>query len=349
MQRKSHPLVSIVLLNYNGSRFANLWSSLFTLDYPSYEIIFVDNGSSDSSLSSFERLAKSYPNLATKTVRLEINVGYSKGNNIGLEHAFGEYVVLLSNDIAVSPDWLKNMIRYLDSAPKTAIAQSMMFSLSTRDQPDMMWNYINVLGFNHRFEPSGEVKEVFYSEGAVMFIRRSVLREVGELFDPDYFMLDEDIDLCWRVRLKGMNVVVVPDSIVYHERGGTVQGAITKLDPKYARTNARNRLATLFKNYEASNVIKYVPLTMGLELVKGMWLIKKGWKNSGIACFKGVWQFAIDIPALTRKRAFVQSLRTVPDRDITKLMPGPADAIRSLLFYSNKVRELENTHILDNR
>ena len=340
MSSERCPLVSIIHLNYNGKKFVDLWASLFKVDYPNFEIIFVDNGSRDGSIDMFKALVPKNWDKRIEYVIIDNNVGYSKGNNIGIEHSKGDYYVLLSNDIEVEINWLKEMINFLESNKDIGVAQSMMFSIFNKAMPDKMGNDIDVLGFNYGFVPTGQVKEVFYSEGAVMFIRRKVLDEVGYLFDSNYFMFFEDVDFCWRVRLCGYRIVVVPTSVVYHVRGGTVPGILMKTDPFYAITNTRNRLITLFKNYDSPRMLLYVSLCCLIELGEGCWLKVKGKEAVGKGCIIGVWEFLKYIPRETKKRKEVQSTRKLTDKQI---VTNIFNLRRSLNNLMSSAKELDSS------
>ncbi len=338
MSFSKEPLVSIILLNYNGEKFASLWESVFKSEYGNFEIIFVDNGSKDGSLSLFLNLKDKNPGVRVEIVRIKENIGYSRANNRGLEFTHGEYVVLLSNDIEVEKDWLRNMIDFMGSHKDVAVAQSMMYSIYNRTEPDRMGNHIDVLGFNHPFKPSGKVEEVFYSEGAVMFIRKLVINEVGGLFDETFFMFFEDVDFSWRVRLRGYRICVVPSSIVYHVRGGTVTGTVIKMNPTYIMTNSRNRLITLFKNYDAYNMFVYGSLSLLSEIGESLWLMVNNQGALGLACLKGVLAFIRMTPHLLKKRMYVQSLRKIGDDRILALVFPIGVAVSSLIRTSQDAK-----------
>lgn len=335
-----YPSVSIVLLNYNGQRFAYYWENLFALNYPKsrYEIIFVDNGSSDGSEDLFAKMAHQSPDVSVRIVKLEKNCGYSKANNIGAGKAVGDYVVLLSNDIWVSRDWLKNAIDILELDKRIGVAQSMMYMIDDPSKPDKMGNYIDVIGLNYPFQFSNETKEVFYGEGAVMFIRRSILADTNGLFDETYFMFYEDIDFCWRARLMGYNIVVIHNSIVHHRRGGTVSGILMKMEPLYVFTNTRNRLNTLLKNYSTRNVIRFIPISVAAELMKGSYLIISGKVPAGLSCYKGILSFITGLRETMRRRAAVQGKRRISDKDVMKLMIPKTDALR---YAFTNIRKLQ--------
>jgi GT2 family glycosyltransferase len=332
VDNSNYPLVSIVLLNFNGRRFLDLWNSLFSLDYPRFEIIFVDNGSSDDSLTEFGKLASRHPSHTVKIIRLPENCGYSRANNLGVEQARGEIIVLLSNDIKVTEGWLKNAVDVLESNQLIGVAQSILYLLDSPSELDRTGNYIDVLGFNHPFVSGKALEEVFYSEGAVMFIRRKVINETLGLFDEGYFMLYEDVDFCWRTRLMGYKVVIMPTSEAYHKCGGTVPGVLMKTDPRYVFTNTRNRLNTLFKNYSISNVIRFVPLSIGVEVTKGIWLMLNGKKAEGMACFAGIFSVFSGLSKTMKKRALVQGRRKLTsDSEIMRSMTSLNEAIRDTI------------------
>lgn len=341
MTDRDYPSVSIVLLNYNGLKFTEFWRALFLLDYPrqKYEIVFVDNGSTDGSESRFARMANQSPDVNTSVVKLNRNCGYSRANNIGASKAKMNYIVLLSNDILVSRDWLKKAMNTMESDKRIGVAQSMMYTLEDQPKPDKMGNYIDVFGLNYPFSFTNENKEVFYSEGAVMFIRRNVLLLTDGLFDETYFMFYEDVDFCWRARLMGFKVVVLRDSVVCHKRGGTVSGTLMKLDKLYVFTNTRNRLRTLLKNYSTKNAVMFIPGTITIEVMKASFLIANRKVQAGLSCFRGILSFFFGLRDTMKRRAVVQGRRRASDEEIMKLMV-PTGAVLRHSF--KNVRKLQN-------
>lgn len=339
MNSGNYPLVSIVFLNFNGQRFVNQWRPLFSLDYPNYEIIFVDNGSQDGSEIAFAKIANEHSHVKVKMLKLRQNCGYSKANNCGVKEANGEYLVLLSNDIKVTPGWLKNAIEVLKSDERIGVAQSMMYELDNPAKQDQMGNYIDVFGMNHPYSFFNKGNEVFYCEGAVMFIRRKAMDEACGLFDGKYFMFYEDIDFCWRVRLMGYRAVVIPKSIVYHKRGGTVSGTLMKTEPIYVYANTKNRLNTLFRNYSRGNVIRFVPLSTAIEILKGLLLMFNGRPQASLACFRGIFAFVSDIPDAAKKRSAVQTKRKISDTEIQKYMIPTREAFKDII---GNVEKLQN-------
>ncbi|MEM5829576.1 MAG: glycosyltransferase family 2 protein [Candidatus Aenigmatarchaeota archaeon] len=305
------PLVSIILLNFNGAKYSNLWKSLFYLDYPNYEIIFVDNGSSDNSDELFKKMVYKHSDkkrIKIEIIKLEKNVGYSKANNIGIKKAKGEYIVLLSNDIEVDRYWLKNMINFLEKNKDVGIAQPIMFNYFERDKYDITFGFMNVIGnifSSIDVIPEHLLKnpfEVFFCEGASMFIKREVIQKVGYLFDEDYFMYYEDVDFCWRARKIGYKSYVVPTSVIYHIRSGTINKK--KIDVNfYQSLFIRNKLITLFRNYTPVESIKYIPISLIFTLFEAMIniVLYKNPRNC-LNIINGILAFFRQIPKEIRKK-----------------------------------------------
>ena len=173
-----------------------------------------------------------------------------------------------------------------------------------------------------------------------MFIRRSALEQAGGLFDEDYLMFNEDIDFCWRTKLVGYKTCVVPSSKAYHARGGTVEGVLIKTNPTFQYTTTRNRLVTLFKNYEMANVLRYVPLTITFETVKSIWLIANGRHRSGLASLRGVFSFVRRIRTTCVKRYAVQSRRTRRDDEVKSQMLPLSEAVRASSTYAMEISRM---------
>jgi GT2 family glycosyltransferase len=148
-----------------------------------------------------------------------------------------------------------------------------------------------------------------------MGIRRSVLNEIG-LLDEDFFMEFDDHDLCWRARLAAYKVVVVTDSIIYHVRGGVTGPTLMTRRLSNIRRYTQNHLSAMIKNYEFSNVIKYVPLASILEAGKALWFGAKGSWPMARATLEGIIAVPLTFRTTWKKRMIVQSGRKLSDRSV---------------------------------
>ena len=220
---------SVIIPNWNG--LALLRPCLDTLrqqTLDAYEIIVVDNASSDDSVAVLQR---DYPEV--RTIALSENLGYSGGCNAGIRAARGEIVVLLNNDIEAEPDWLAELVAALDRHPEAGFAASRMMIHTDRQR-------LNAAGDIYRRNGTPDsrgVRELYgspYDEEVLVFgacggaaaYRASMLEDIG-LLDERFFMYCEDVDLSWRAQLAGYRCVYAPKAVVYHHMSATGGGALS--------------------------------------------------------------------------------------------------------------------------
>jgi len=286
---KEWPSVSVIVLNYMGrSYLERCIRSILNTDYPDFEIILVDNGSTDGSV---EYVKEKFSFVSTlRIVHNEINLGIAEGFNSGMRNASGDYVILQENDIEVDPDWLKELVKVLEKDPTIGAAQGKILQSDYRTI-DCAGGFIDSFGLTYR-RGQGEIdrgqhekiEEIFIGHSVGIAFRRSLLDKIG-LFDPNFSFDKFDTDLCWRIWLSGYKVLYIPSSITYHGVGGTKKSmAKRKLlkKPIYRKY----RLDTLFhssksiitlslKNYGLRNLLKYVPLHIVLLLGMNDYIVLK--------------------------------------------------------------------------
>jgi GT2 family glycosyltransferase len=220
------PLASIIILNYNGKNYLNnCLASVLKNKYSNYEVILVDNASTDSSLQDAARLFGSDPHL--KIVRNHSNLGFSGGNNAGYLHCRGEYVVFLNNDTTVDAAWLTSLVNTLQSDPTIGLAQSKILMMDSDRIQIGGWVFSDYLVRKHPIaqNQSSQVKlapcfEVSVASGASMITRRSLIEEYG-LFDANIPFFYDDTLLSVKTWLAGKRVVTIADSQVRHILGAT--------------------------------------------------------------------------------------------------------------------------------
>lgn len=250
------PLVSVVVLNYNGMRWIDVCCpSLLKTTYPNVEWLFVDNASSDGSA---DYCARHYPQF--RVVRNRINSGYTGGNNTGIRESCGDYVVLLNNDVEVDPQWLSTLVEQAEKDPRIGALQPKIRSMIDAGRFEYAgaaggfidkWGYTFLRGriFAHIEADRGQyddVREIFWASGAALFLNRKAIDETGWL-DESYFMHFEEVDLCWRLHWAGFRILSVPQSVVYHYVGASLPAeSFRKM-----YFNHRNSLVTLIKNLPA--------------------------------------------------------------------------------------------------
>lgn len=224
---KDNPLVSIIILNYNGQRYLEkCLSSVLETTYPRFEIVLVDNASTDGSLYIAQRASAKYKRI--KILKNDKNLGYGPGNNVGFRHATGEYIVFLNNDTTVDPNWLTVLMNVMESDSTIGLAQSLVLNMDSQRVQSagfLLGDYIVFLSsiLEKRKPEDNQLPDVFeisYAQGTSMMIKRDLIREIG-LFDPKYFWFYDDTYLSFKTWLVGKRVVTASKSQVYHAGGGT--------------------------------------------------------------------------------------------------------------------------------
>ena len=219
----STPLVSIIILNWNGWRDTLACvESCHRLDWPNFNVVVVDNASSDGS----EELLRQ--NLTdVEIIQSGANLGFAGGNNVGIRHALergANYVWLLNNDAVADPQALTTLVETMGNHPDAAIAGSKIFY---HEEPRKIWSaggmwekgrlHLRQRGANEmdqgQFEELSEVDSV---SGCSMLVRSTVIEKIG-LMDEEYFLYWEDSEWCARSRSRGYKVLFVPDSKVWHK------------------------------------------------------------------------------------------------------------------------------------
>jgi GT2 family glycosyltransferase len=213
---KSFPKVFVIILNYNGKETINAClASVFKNNYPNFEVVVVDNNSTDG---SFE-MAKSGFSKAN-FIKNEENLGFSSGNNAGIRFSLergAEYVFLMNNDAEGEVDFLKNIVHVAEEKKETGVLSPVIFNKETKQ----IWfsggkiNWLRMKSVHETDAKKEEASESEYVTGCAMLIRAEVFKKIG-LFDEDFFLYWEDADFSIRSRRAGFKNTVVSNSWVYH-------------------------------------------------------------------------------------------------------------------------------------
>lgn len=324
MAMKEPPAVSIVILNYNslnslGNKVLNYLQSVLDTDYPNFEVLFVDNGSSDGSPELVEKAFSSAPRL--RTVRLGANYGYAAGNNLGIKESNkdSEYVCILNFDVKVSREWLEPLVAIMEGDPSIGVAGCRVMAISDEGRVDSAGGYMDSLGMVYARrgieEDISQPQEVFMVFGSAFMVRRYLFEDLGG-FDNSFFLLCEDIDFCWRVWLQGYKVIYVASSAVYHDASASTSQLSS---PFLFYHSFKNHLAMLIKNYQLHNLLIHAPMLLAIYLGQGLFLSLSGKPSYGWAYLKAPFWNLTHLPATWKKRHQVQSLRQRSDADLRKM------------------------------
>lgn len=213
-------LISVIVLNYNGKGFLNsCLSSLASQTYSDFEVIVVDNGSRDGSP---EYVKENYP--WVRLAKNEENLGFAGGTNVGIRAAKGEFIITLNNDSRADSRFIEELIKPMADPEVGVCAAKMLFPDGRINSAGICISRSGAAWDRGMFEPDrGQyefVEEVFGACAGAALYRREMLDEIG-LFDEDFFLYLEDVDLAFRARLAGWKCLYVPGARVIHHHGGT--------------------------------------------------------------------------------------------------------------------------------
>ena len=281
---------AVIILNWNGEAMMRRFLPALVRHTADAEIIVADNGSTDNSLPM---LQKDFPSV--KTLAFAENYGFAGGYNRAIEAVEAEYVVLLNSDVEVTEGWLPPLVEYMDSHGDVAACQPKLLSWHNRDSFEYAGaagGYIDRYGypfcrgriFDTVEKDCGQydtVADIHWATGACMMVRRETYLECGGL-DDLFFAHNEEIDLCWRMRLKGYAIRCIPASAVYHVGGGTLpQG-----NPRKTFLNFRNNLTMIYKNAPQFLLGRVMRERLVLDYIAALTFLFKGKKDDFLAVIR---------------------------------------------------------------
>lgn len=314
------PLVSLVLLNYNGGHFlTGCLDSVLAQDYPQVEVIIVDNASADGSLDILD----DHRYAAFKLIKNPRNEGFSRGMNIGINAAAGLYIMPLNFDIIMEPDFISQMVAALNSNMKYGSASGKLLRFNKDGKTNVVDSTGHVIYKNRYVMNRGEDQVdsgqfsdedlVFGTTGAVPLYRREMLEDIaykGEYFDESFFIMLEDVDLDWRAQIRGWSCVYVPRAVAYHFRTATGAGKSRLVQRHYYK----NRYLSIWKNDFWLSRLKHTPQIILMDIYLNLDILF----TSPIALFQA-WGDLIRLTPLTlRKRRAVASGRKISRREFER-------------------------------
>jgi GT2 family glycosyltransferase len=276
MSKAYHPVISIVILNYNGKPFLDrCLTSLFNQTFSVFEILFVDNASSDGSIDYLKQRFGNDSRL--KIIENHVNYGPIEGNNIGMRLAStsSQYILLLNNDTELTPNWLSWMVNAFELDPKIGAACSKQMMMDDPKRLQGFGSFIDQCGFNYQLgeneidtgQYNGATIDIFAGGTTALFIRASLLKKIG-LLDSIYVHGFDDVDFCWRIKLSGYRVVCVSKCLMYHKVAGTTRKVNLK---NVLFHREKNRIMTAVKNYSLKYQVRVLPIILTFDFLQFMW------------------------------------------------------------------------------
>lgn len=300
--------VTVAIVNWNGERYLErCLSALLAQTVAPDEIILVDNASSDASLEIVRR----FP-----TVRLlaqNENLGFARANNLAINAASGDsgWIALLNPDAFPEPRWLEELLLAALNNPGFDIFGSKLVNAAEPSLMDGAGDAYHISGLVWRVghgapAPSRpeRTREVFSPCAAAALYRRGMLIEAGG-FDEDYFCYVEDVDLGFRLRLKGHRSLYVPTSVAHHVGSGTTGGQHSDFAAYHGH---RNLVWTFVKDMPGPLFWLLLPLHALLNLGSVIWLLSRGQGKVALRAKRDAFR---GLPKMWRKRREIQRHRVV--------------------------------------
>lgn len=297
----------IVILNWNGAQHLRRFlPSVVRSVGADVGVVVADNGSTDGSLALLDA---EFPSV--EVVRLDRNYGFAEGYNRALQQVEADYLILLNSDVETPAGWVEPLVRCLDEHPEVAACAPKLRFTEHREQFEYAGaagGYMDYLGYpfcRGRLLRSIEIdrgqyddeRDLFWVSGAAFCCRAEVFRALGG-FDGDFFAHMEEIDLSWRMQLAGYRVRIVPQSVVYHYGGGTLQTD----SPRKVYLNHRNNLSMLFKCGSAGQLWMLFLVRPWLDLLAACSYLAQGHGKGFCKVFRAWWDFMGQLGVLRRKR-----------------------------------------------
>lgn len=303
-------IVSIVIVNYNGKHLLEaLLDSIKKSDFKDFETFIVDNSSADGTQKFIK---KNYKNI--RLIENKKNLGYS-GINSALRYCRGKYILFLNNDMELDKNCIKNLVKAIESGKNIVMAAPKLVNFYNKAL-NSAGTWVSRAFYNGHIgsDGSNDAKEIPYL--GVGLIRKNFVDMFGHLFDPDYFIYAEDLDLGLRIRLNGKKTVFEPKAVMHHMHA-TTAGKKSKAFTTFLME--RNSLITFFKILSLKNIIIYFPYVFGMRLiavVKDMITLSFG---SAFARLKAILWLMLHANLVYKKRKETQKYRKVDDGHILEI------------------------------
>jgi GT2 family glycosyltransferase len=307
------PTCSVIVLNWNGRHhLRSCLESLKRQTYSDFEVILVDNGSTDGSA---DYVRQEFP--WVRLLALERNMHFCAGNNAGIRISVSRYVVLLNNDTEAEADWLAELVAAAEATPEAGSFASQMLMFNERQVIDSAGNEYTIsvaaAKRGHLSEAGSFDKpiHIFCACAGAALYRRAMLEDVG-LLDEDFGMIFEDVDLGFRAQLAGYSCLYVPTARVYHK----VNATIGRYSYDYVYYGQRNIELVYFKNMPARLLIRSLPEHFLYNILALTFFI---WHRRLGAYLRAKIDTILALPRIFRARRRIQSGRRISNQSVKQL------------------------------
>ena len=304
---KKLPLVSVLINNFKGTNDLEIClNALLKTDYPNFELFVMD-----CCTPNFENWIKKYPTV--KFFHSDEDVGLAESRNLAFSHSnrSADYVCFMDDDIYLTPNCLSIIISFMEENTDVGQAQPVLYQSANKKEIDSIGHLMTRVGYPYKIPStqeninnlkSNKFRDIFYSEGAISVVRRKILSSLSsdsKPFDSEYFIFFEDVDFSWRIWLLGYRVVIISDALCYHDRG--ISNSLANLTSAQISRNTKNRLILLLKNHQLTDLIKYFPISIFLEISKALILLRYNPAHSK-STLNSIFWVLTHFPKILKKR-----------------------------------------------
>lgn len=300
---KNHSLVSINLLTYNGEKYIeDCLGSVFNQAYPYFNILIIDNGSTDRTVDYLKRFKNKS---GLRIIYNKKNIGFAAGHNQGIRETQGEFILCLNQDVVLDKNFIRKAIKIFKKDNQVGAVQGRLLrwniggSILNKSINYDISHIIDTTGLvifkNRRIVNRGQgeinendyrkMDEIFGADGAAPIYRRKALEDVkikDEYFDEDFFCYKEDVDLAWRLRLNQWKTIYQPKSIAWHDRTSGESATTGYLDiikerlkiSKFGKYYAfKNQRLMQIKNEQIVILLKHFPWFLPKEIASWLYIL----------------------------------------------------------------------------
>jgi GT2 family glycosyltransferase len=306
--QKTLPRASVIIVNHNGRMYLRDCLHSLLQDCRCYEIILVDNASTDGSAEYVERV---FPEV--QVIRNKDNHGFGQGNNLGARWAKGEYLAFLNPDTAVESGWLEALIKVLEANPQVGLVTPKILLMADPERINTCGSEVHCTGLTlcrgmgMDRNALTTLVQVDAVSGAAFAMRKEVF-EALEGFDETFFLYMEDTDLSWRARLAGYRCLYVPQSVVRHDY-------TLRFGPHKTFYQERNRYLMLLKSLQWRTLLLLLPLLLLGEVVTWGFVLLRERRQLTNKLRAYVWIIK-NWHLIMQRRRRTQALRKLGDRDL---------------------------------
>lgn len=327
----SIPYLCVIIINYNsGECLSRCLAALELQTYNDFEVIVVDNNSTDNSIKSLKNLPSYF-----KIIKNENNMGFASANNLAVGKSQSSWIALLNPDAFPEPQWLEKLVVAINQYPKFKSFASVLVDDSDDKRLDGAGDVYHLSGLAWRGGHRRHVSElthggeVFSACAAAALYDRDLFNLIGG-FDERFFCYLEDIDLGFRMRLRGESCLLVPDAIVRHI-GSVITGRHSKFTIYHS---IRNLIWTFIKNIPGPLLPFLIPLHALVIILLILMAIRK---NVGGEAIRGLVDSLRSMPDIWHSRRIIQEKRTLYWWQVLRLLNCKpfAPMLRSFDIISN--------------